>query len=403
MAKTSKKRAFSDNFESPHLKKAAQISNKVKEGSFSMASQLQSLATDFNQAATSLQSKKIEMVEYLTNFIDEVGSMTGQLSSKLGKAAKMAVESGSEQADEMIKLAKEFEKAFKDEKSRADAQSKKIKKCHFKNPVKVNVGGEVFTTTIETLGSCKGSMLEAMFSGDFLVNMSDEGHYYIEREGNKFGQILNWLRTGEIQLPEEEKQLAEIYREADYYGLQPLCDLIMPPTPTNISKIATNTNMDWLHEQLPGKKFELIYRASRDGDSPEAFHQKCDDKGPTLVIIETDEGRKFGGYTKVSWSSTQTGYRRDDTAFLFLLSGDQGEVRANKIEGSTALILHPKEHPVFYSAICWDDNSVCAFSNSSVIWSGNITKLFYGDDRDISEMIFTNFLHVKNWEVIRVT
>lgn len=44
--------------------------------------------------------------------------------------------------------------------------------------------------------------------------------------------------------------------------------------------------------------FNLIYRASRDGDSPNDYHKKCDGKINTLCIIQTIKGIKFGGYTE---------------------------------------------------------------------------------------------------------
>jgi len=62
-----------------------------------------------------------------------------------------------------------------------------------------------------------------------------------------------------------------------------------------------------------------IYVASMDGDSGTDFHDKCDGKGPTVVIVETTTGNVFGGYTSVSWSSVGESWKRDLTSFLFQL------------------------------------------------------------------------------------
>lgn len=35
---------------------------------------------------------------------------------------------------------------------------------------------------------------------------------------------------------------------------------------------------------------ELIFRATKDGFTASAFHTKCNDKGPTLVIIKSKSG-----------------------------------------------------------------------------------------------------------------
>lgn len=46
----------------------------------------------------------------------------------------------------------------------------------------------------------------------------------------------------------------------------------------------------------------------------------CDDKGPTIVLIQTEKGRKFGGYAHVSWSKNSPGiYKKDASSFLFSL------------------------------------------------------------------------------------
>jgi hypothetical protein len=64
-----------------------------------------------------------------------------------------------------------------------------------------------------------------------------------------------------------------------------------------IAKLAT--------EWLPDKRFELLYRGSRDGMTAAAFHGKCDGKGPTLVLVTGQSAGQpvcvFGGYASKSW------------------------------------------------------------------------------------------------------
>jgi len=47
-----------------------------------------------------------------------------------------------------------------------------------------------------------------------------------------------------------------------------------------------------------------LFDSSEDGDTAREFHEKCDDRGPTLTVIETSDGNVFGGFTPISWSST---------------------------------------------------------------------------------------------------
>ncbi|RGB40516.1 TLD-domain-containing protein [Rhizophagus diaphanus] len=51
-------------------------------------------------------------------------------------------------------------------------------------------------------------------------------------------------------------------------------------------------------------KFELIYRASLEGFSINRFHECCDNKGPTVVIIKVrNSGEIIGGYNPLDWRS----------------------------------------------------------------------------------------------------
>jgi len=47
----------------------------------------------------------------------------------------------------------------------------------------------------------------------------------------------------------------------------------------------------------------LLFRATRDGFSAEAFHRLCDGKGPTLSLFKCKNGRLCGGFTAVSWGT----------------------------------------------------------------------------------------------------
>ena len=50
-------------------------------------------------------------------------------------------------------------------------------------------------------------------------------------------------------------------------------------------------------------QWRLIYRASEHGYTASSFHECCDYvKGPTLIVIKSDGGWTFGGYTTQSWS-----------------------------------------------------------------------------------------------------
>ena len=53
-------------------------------------------------------------------------------------------------------------------------------------------------------------------------------------------------------------------------------------------------------------KAELLYRLSVNGDNKSAFHELCDNKGPTLTLFHVNDGNIIGIYTPLSWDSSSS-------------------------------------------------------------------------------------------------
>lgn len=61
----------------------------------------------------------------------------------------------------------------------------------------------------------------------------------------------------------------------------------------------------------------LLFRGSIHGFSSRSFHEKCNNKGPNLVIISS-EGHYFGGYNSTGWSDNSE-FSKAEHSFLFSL------------------------------------------------------------------------------------
>ena len=87
----------------------------------------------------------------------------------------------------------------------------------------------------------------------------------------------------------------------------------------------------------------LLYKATADSDKAEAFHKKCDKAQSTLVLIETDKGKRFGGFTKCSWEG-ECIEKKDEDAFVFSLDK---MMTYDNIPGEDAIGCYPKFGPIF--------------------------------------------------------
>ena len=87
----------------------------------------------------------------------------------------------------------------------------------------------------------------------------------------------------------------------------------------------------------------LLYKATADSDKAAAFHAKCDDAKSTIVLVETDKGKRFGGYTSCSWSGDCIN-KKDEEAFVFSLDKMK---TYDSIPDEDAIGCYPKFGPIF--------------------------------------------------------
>lgn len=92
--------------------------------------------------------------------------------------------------------------------------------------IKLNVGGEIYTTTRSTLCKYPNSMLGAMFNGSMSPSLDENGCFFIDRDGELFKYILNYLRSSRLSLPQGFKDLDQLFAEADFYQITPLLETV---------------------------------------------------------------------------------------------------------------------------------------------------------------------------------
>lgn len=112
--------------------------------------------------------------------------------------------------------------------------------------VDLNVGGTHFKTSLTTL--LKGeTMLSAMFSGRMPLQKDENGMIFIDRDGRQFYRVLNFLRDGEISLPETQSELDELIREAQFYCIEDLIKICESEnTSIKMKEKMEKTQLDYL-------------------------------------------------------------------------------------------------------------------------------------------------------------
>jgi len=189
------------------------------------------------------------------------------------------------------------EKEWKDIKA-------KLAKTSIKGKVILDVGGERYTTSVETLIKEKDTFFTALFSEQWeLQRDPDDKSIFIDRDGKLFNYILTYLRADVLPdiLVKDQTLRHSLLIEAEYFRLHSLIKKLTPVcfSGSTLLKVEQKKKLNEFYGKS-SQQWELIYKASRDGFDANTFHSRCDNKGPTITIIQSNNGYLFGGYTSIS-------------------------------------------------------------------------------------------------------
>jgi len=116
--------------------------------------------------------------------------------------------------------------------------------------IKLNVGGTYFTTSVSSLIREQDSILARLCTSQFQPS-ADDGAYFLDRDPELFKPILNYLRTGKLNIPPEISK-ESILEEAKFMMLDGLVNIIQP------KKEIANT-------QREKKALQYIHKMYADG------------------------------------------------------------------------------------------------------------------------------------------
>ena len=127
------------------------------------------------------------------------------------------------------------------------------------------------------------------------------------------------------------------------------------------------------------QKLELIYR----GRTSNAFHNKCDNKGPTITIYKNEKGNIMGAFSSISWTTDGNWHKAKD-CFIFTLTNIHGTspTKFNNIEYKDS-VFHDKDRgPCFQDIHIYEDfkkRSYSSFPNYYQDTLGKGKSIFTGD------------------------
>jgi len=195
---------------------------------------------------------------------------------------------------------------------------------------------ESLVNDINNLKSSIANNQKDILNEDEIKRLIEENSVFrIKAQENE--SLKKQLEEYRIKLKEQENEERDEEEEEEYIERNEVIGDIIH-NKNELDMITNKINKD-------NKKIiiNLLYKATADSDKASVFHEKCDKAKNSIVLVETENGMRFGGYTTCSWSGNCVD-KNDTDAFIF--SFDKMKTYDN-IPGDEAIGCYPKFGPIF--------------------------------------------------------
>jgi hypothetical protein len=146
--------------------------------------------------------------------------------------AKGLVQVAEERAKGLTEVAEERAKGLAEVEARRTELSREIAAMHMHREaqegcVELNIGGHRFETSVQALRRVPHTFFDAYFSGRYAQDVCNDGSIFVDRDGEHFGHILEYMRDGHVSVAEAGAQpsvylLRALKREFGFYCIE-LC------------------------------------------------------------------------------------------------------------------------------------------------------------------------------------
>lgn len=160
-------------------------------------------------------------------------------------------------------------------------------------PVHIDVGGCIYTSSLETLTRFANSRITKMFNGSLPIVLDGlKQHYFIDRDGKSFRHVLNFMRTGRLVLPVNFNDFDTLIAEAKFYELDDMVKQLEDARQQQIQQSAQKSTSN--SNSPPVSKQRSVYDDLEDSGLSKAKQ--------TALILRS----AFSKTASKSWSNSST-------------------------------------------------------------------------------------------------
>jgi hypothetical protein len=154
------------------------------------------------------------------------------MESVLTKVRRALEGAEQERAEGLVLVAEERAKGLAEVDARRTELSREIAAMHNhqeaqEGHVELNIGGHRFETSVQALRRVPHTFFAAYFSGRYAQDVCNDGSIFVDRDGEHFGHVLEYMRDGHVSVAEagarpSSSLLRALKREFGFYSIE-LC------------------------------------------------------------------------------------------------------------------------------------------------------------------------------------
>ncbi|TNV79672.1 hypothetical protein FGO68_gene1490 [Halteria grandinella] len=148
-------------------------------------------------------------------------------------------------------------------------------------------------------------MISNRYQNPFLLTKLATGNIGTQVSEPGFIQLAEGSQNQMTDLMEQNKKLKEVIRK-----------IVLPSAIINNEGLFNRMKDFFIQGGRELTQSKLLYKGSLHTFQASAFHERCDNKINTLVIIRTSGGKVIGGFTHQTWEGNGV-WKKDESAWLF--------------------------------------------------------------------------------------
>jgi hypothetical protein len=115
--------------------------------------------------------------------------------------------------------------------------------------VELNIGGYRFETSVQALRRIPHTFFDAYFSGRYAQDVCDDGSIFVDRDGEHFGHVLQYMRDGVVSVADPSacpsvSLLRALKREFGFYCIEVVAEQAVEPERPEVAYVMGGDGSD---------------------------------------------------------------------------------------------------------------------------------------------------------------